>query len=239
MPPLTLNPDLDLDALAAAYAADRKLRIPNVLTPESAEALASCLESATPFSIATLSSEGRPLVIPGPQISWRAPVIQAALERAQERFSFIYKSFPMLTAYQRGEHPGHFLHDVFEFLNSPAFIGLVRTVTGHDDVVRADAQATRYEPGCFLTTHNDFQAGHRRRAAYVLGLTRRWRLDWGGLLIFFDEKGHITSGDTPGFNTLDLFSTPRLHAVTQVAPYARVPRHTITGWARAGETALD
>lgn len=236
---LSLNPDLDLAALAAEYARRRKVRIRNILTAESAELLAQCLETETPFSIATLSSDGRPRVLDGSEIDLSEPAISEAFERAKDRFSFLYKSFPMLTAYQRGEHPGHLLHTALEFLNSSAFIDLVVHVTGHSDIMRADAQAARYEPGCFLTTHNDFQPGHRRRAAYVLGLTRRWRLDWGGLLVFFDESGRIMDGDMPGFNTLDLFSTPQLHAVTQVTAFAGAHRHTITGWARAAESALD
>ncbi len=236
---LSLNPDLDIAQLAAEYARGGKVRIANVLTPDSAEALAACLETETPYKIVTLNGEGLPAQMHSQNIPWHDPGIRSAVERARDRFSYVYKSFPMLAAYERGEHPGHALHAVYEFLNSRPFIELVKSVTGHHDVVRADAQATRYEPGCFLTTHNDFQPGHRRRAAYVLGMTRRWRIDWGGLLIFFDEAGHVTAGDMPGFNTLDLFTTPRLHAVTQVSLFAGAPRHSITGWARAAETAQD
>jgi SM-20-related protein len=230
---LQLNPDLDVAALARAYAPVQRLRIADVLTPACAEAIAHCLERDTPFDIATLDDQGRPLVLGGGPLDWTDPRIAAAPARAGEGFSFLYRSFPMLTAYQQRRLPGHLLHRVFEFLNSAAVLDLMRQVTGHADIARADAQATLYEPGCFLTTHNDFAPGHHRRAAYVLGFTRRWRFDWGGLLLFRDEEGRVIDGAAPGFNTLDLFSVPQLHAVTSVAPVARAGRYAITGWARA------
>jgi hypothetical protein len=46
---LSLNPDLDIAQLAAEYARGGKVRIANVLTPDSAEALAACLETETPL----------------------------------------------------------------------------------------------------------------------------------------------------------------------------------------------
>jgi hypothetical protein len=38
-------------------------------------------------------------------IPWHDPGIRSAVERARDRFSYVYKSFPMLAAYERGEHP--------------------------------------------------------------------------------------------------------------------------------------
>lgn len=233
MTALRLNPALDLAALAAAFAPTQRLRIENVLAPESVEAIARCLEQETPFDIATLDATGGPLVLSGPAIDWRDPRIAAATARAGEGFSFLYRSFPMLTAFQQQRLPGHLLHAVFEFLNSAPVINLLRSVTGHADIARLDAQATLYEPGCFLTTHNDLMPSHHRRAAYVMGFTRRWRFDWGGLLVFRDDEGRVIDGAMPGFNTLDLFSVPQLHAVTSVAPFATGGRYAITGWARA------
>lgn len=60
---------------------------------------------------------------------------------------------------------------------------LIRDITGDRDIRFADAQATAFSPGDFLTGHDDRFAGKDRRAAYVLGLTPVWRLEWGGLLI--------------------------------------------------------
>lgn len=172
-------------------------------------------------------------MLAGPHIDWNDARVAGARARAGAGFSFIYRSFPMLTAYQQRRLPDHLLHRVFEFINGPAVLGLMRHVTGHMDIARADAQATLYEPGCFLTTHNDSMPAHHRRAAYVFGFTRTWRLDWGGLLLFHDERGRVLDGATPGFNTLDIFSVPQLHSVSSVAPFAQAGRYAITGWARA------
>lgn len=231
--PLRINPDLDIAALATAFARTQRLRIEHILCPDTAERIAHCLETQTPFDTALLDPQGAPLVLSGARVDWADPRIAQARDRAGNGFSFIYRSFPMLTAYQQQRLPGHLLHRVFEFLNGSDMLDLLRRVTGHTEIVRADAQATLYEPGCFLTTHNDFMPAHQRRVAYVLGLTRRWRFDWGGLLLFHDGEGRVLDGVAPAFNTLDLFSVPQLHSVTSVAPFAEAGRYAITGWARA------
>ena len=136
---LRLNPALDVDVLAAEYALRGRLRIHGILAPDSAAAIAHCLETATPFDIAMLDGSGAPLVLAGPRLNWSDPRVAAAVARAGDGFSFLYKSFPMLTAYERGTHPGHLLHSVFEFLNSPAVTGLLRRVTGHTDIARLEA----------------------------------------------------------------------------------------------------
>ena len=71
-----------------------------------------------------------------------------------------------------------------------------------------------------------------RRAAYTIGLTRTWRPDWGGQLMFHDEAGDVVRGLLPRFNVLTLFKVPLLHSVAPVAPYAAAPRFMITGWLR-------
>ena len=57
----------------------------------------------------------------------------------------------------------------------------------------ADAQATRYEPGHFLTSHNDSVEGKNRLVAYVFNFTPGWHPDWGGNLMFYDEGAAIRS----------------------------------------------
>ena len=44
MPALQINPDLDVSGFAEAYAADGVVRIPDVLTADSAQAVADLLE---------------------------------------------------------------------------------------------------------------------------------------------------------------------------------------------------
>jgi SM-20-related protein len=120
-----------------------------------------------------------------------------------------------------------------KFLNSRAFLDFASAVTGDTGVDRVDAAATCYRAGDFLNLHTDVGDG-RRRAAYTLGLTRGWRADWGGQLLFHDTAGEISRGLLPSFNVLTLFKTPQLHSVAQVATYATQPRLTISGWLLEG-----
>jgi len=89
---------------------------------------------------------------------------------------------------------------------------------------------TAYGHGDFLTGHDDDLAGSGRAAAFVLGLTPQWRLEWGGLLMFH-ELGQVPFwGMGPQFNTLDLFAVPKYHSVSLVSPAAPRRRYSITGW---------
>ena len=97
----------------------------------------------------------------------------------------------------------------------------------------ADAQASRYRPGHILTAHNDLSVGKNRLYAYVLNLTREWRADWGGTLVFYGEDGHVEQGWVPSFNALNLFAVPMGHAVTQVGAHAATDRLSIVGWLRS------
>jgi Rps23 Pro-64 3,4-dihydroxylase Tpa1-like proline 4-hydroxylase len=97
----------------------------------------------------------------------------------------------------------------------------------------ADAQATLYRSGHFLTAHDDNTPGTKRLAAYVLSFTPVWRPEWGGLLEFLDDTSQVETGYVPGFNTIKLFRVPMTHYVSMVAPSAMSGRYSITGWLRA------
>jgi SM-20-related protein len=95
---------------------------------------------------------------------------------------------------------------------------------------------TNFRPGDFLTVHTDTSkdmVAEDRVCAYTLGFTRKWRVDWGGQLLFYDQAGQIMRGLPPAFNTLTLFTVPRAHAVATVAPFTGAPRLSIVGWGRS------
>ena len=129
---------------------------------------------------------------------------------------------------------GDILRDAVAFLNGERFLTFARNLTGFQDIAFADAQATLYGPGHFLTLHDDAVEGKNRRAAYVLNLTENWREDWGGYLNFFDKVGNIEAAYKPAFNALNIFAVPAAHSVGLVAPFAGALRCSITGWLRAG-----
>lgn len=109
----------------------------------------------------------------------------------------------------------------------------LRAICGTQAIDFADAQATLFSAGDFLTGHDDAVPGKNRHAAYVLGLTPRWRIEWGGMLMFHDPEGASVTGMMPGFNTLDLFAVPQMHSVSLVSPAAPFARLSITGWLRS------
>ena len=119
------------------------------------------------------------------------------------------------------------------FLSSPAVVEWLRQVTGAESIDFADAQATAYGAGDFLTPHDDAIEGKRRLAAYVFNLTPHWRADWGGLLLFHGPDGHIERAYVPTYNALNIFAVPAVHSVSQVASYAPARRYSVTGWLRA------
>lgn len=108
----------------------------------------------------------------------------------------------------------------------------LREVCGMPSIKFADAQATAYSPGDFLTEHDDEVEGKNRLAAYVLGLTPKWRLEWGGLLVFHPEDDDNARALVPGFNRLNLFRVPKSHSVSEVSRAAAYRRYSITGWLR-------
>jgi Rps23 Pro-64 3,4-dihydroxylase Tpa1-like proline 4-hydroxylase len=78
-----------------------------------------------------------------------------------------------------------------------------------------------------------FQGSDCVRIENVLGLSKAWHPDWGGLLQFYEEDG--TPGDAwiPHFNCLNLFDIRHIHSVTYVTPFAGEPRLSLTGWFRS------
>lgn len=145
-------------------------------------------------------------------------------------FQFIYNTYMMVTAYLEKRDPDLLLHRVLEWLNSPDVIKYFRELTGDISVRKINAQATRYIGGHFLTQHNDEHKEEGRLYAYVLGLTKDWNPDWGGLLNILNDKGEIVKTLIPEYNSLSIFKVPQNHFVSYVAPYASGERIGITGW---------
>ena len=69
----------------------------------------------------------------------------------------------------------------------------------------------------------------RRLSAWVFNLSREWRPEWGGLLLFH-EGARVVDGFNPVFNSLSLFKVPMDHSVTQVVDFAPRDRLAISGW---------
>lgn len=235
MTDLALNPDLDVAALARAFAETRRLRIPDILTQDAAEALTAELEAFDGWAV-SVNAGGEQFEVPLRDRRAAEPARQSWIDDARVngesgRMQYLYDTRRLLIEAQHGA-PADLVGQAPAFLNSGPFLDFVRSVTGDPRIEFADAQATRYRPGQVLTAHTDEMGDKGRLYAYVLNLTREWRADWGGVLIFPGADGHIAQGFVPAFNGLNLFAVPMLHAVTQVASFAPRDRYAITGWLR-------
>jgi Rps23 Pro-64 3,4-dihydroxylase Tpa1-like proline 4-hydroxylase len=134
---------------------------------------------------------------------------------------------------QEGWDPGSPHENLLEHLNAPEFISLARDVTGIQDLIKADGQATLFAPNHYLGRHIDSHVAEGWEVAYVLNFAQAdWHPDWGGYLLFLDDDGDVIEGFRPRFNALNLFKVPQAHAVSYVAPFAPLGRLAITGWLR-------
>ena len=234
---IALAPDLDLDALKRAWAAQGRVHVANFLTEESADYVARALETHAAWSL-TANAAGEVFEMPLERLSDLDPFERARIgtvtaDGSSERMQYLYDTWRVSFFAERGLRQGGGIEALYDFLNGEAFLGFVRDLTGDARAAFCDAQATRYRAGHFLTSHDDTSAGKQRLSAYVLNFTRRWRPDWGGLLQFYDADGNVEVGFTPAFNALNLFAVPKAHAVSYVAPYAPGERLSVTGWVRA------
>lgn len=230
---LQINPDIDTEAAAQRFSAQGYVQIPDFLTAASADAVYDVLARKTEWQLAISDATGKPQLISTAQAQSDATRVRDLItdntRRAGEQFAYFYLCYPMIQTYLAQTAPDHPLNSVTEFLNSPEMIAFGQKVSHHPDVRKLDAQATCFRPNDFLNLHDDLDRGHRV-AAYTLGFTRDWRSDWGGQLLMHTEDGDVRLGLKPRFNTLTLFRVPVVHSVAPVAPYARHPRYSVTGW---------
>ena len=228
-----LNPSLNRALIGTVFRHNGRVHIENVLTPDSADRIVQCLQSEADYVLNVTTPDGvRRVRREQNNPAQLAQVGRMAEEVARGGFAFQYDKHPMSDAGEPYPDPNHYLAAVTQFLNAEPFLQFCREVTGLKDIVRADAQATCYRPGHFLTRHDDDVGGLQRLVAYVLNFTPAWNPDWGGLLLFTDERGHVQEGYAPAWNALNLLKVPQTHAVSLVAPFAGGFRYSITGWLR-------
>ena len=233
----TLAPSIDVAALAERFARAGRVQIAPFLDSAGAAALAAHLVAR---------DDWRQVMNSGDKVFESVPAVLATLTEAQRKrlddavnaaartgFQYRYESIRVPDDAPARAALDDPLADFARFMSSAAVIELMTRISGAADIAFADAQATIYRSGDFLTAHDDGVPGKNRRAAYVFGLTPVWRAEWGGLLLFHGGSGGIAEGYVPAFNTLSLFAVPQTHSVSQVAPWADRPRLSVTGWLRA------
>ena len=235
---LELARGLDPAKLRPAFERFGRLHLPGIFSPKDAQTIHAALVAAPYHRSLTASGKSYDIALEtlAAMLPERRAELEAAiLEGGRTGFQYQFDAWRLSDLMEADQRTGGALaplENVYDLLNSPAFLTFVKTLTGDGRCAHADAQATRYRPGDFLTAHDDDIAGKRRLYAYVLNFTPAWRPDWGGLLAFHDADGHVSEAYTPTFNALNIFRVPQQHAVTQVASFAGADRFSITGWIR-------
>lgn len=236
-----LNPALDIAAAAARYAATGRVQLRDVLTLESARELQLVLARGTEWGMAVGAGTAKPESFSAART--RTPQghqdLQQASRAAEQHtargeYGFRFAHYPILEALREGWDPDGPHEILLEHLNTPEFLDMVRAVTGVEQLLKADGQATLFAPGHYLGRHTDSHVAEGWEVAYVLNLARDdWHPDWGGHLLFLDEEGDVIEGFRPRFNALNLFRVPQPHLVSYVPPFAPIGRMAVTGWLRS------
>ncbi|WP_446652820.1 2OG-Fe(II) oxygenase [Blastomonas sp.] len=227
-----LNPNLDRKALAECYARTGRVRIYGLLAQGAVE-LHDHLRERNDW-IQVIHADGAPIELTRDERITMGAKRYAKIEdgvnrRGREGFQYRYEAL-RVPDLDEALDPHDLLSPFSHFLHSPAMLELIEDITARAPHRFINGQATSYGIGDFLTGHDDNASGENRMAAFVLGLTQRWRLEWGGLLLFHGPHERTAEALVPRFNTLDLFHVPQQHSVSWVSPSAGFSRIAVTGW---------
>lgn len=225
-----VNEILNLEQLTSEFSQNGIVRIENFLQPKSSDLLSAYLQDSVAFDNAFFlknsnrqASDQEIAVLPDDK---RRQLYQAIYQDAAKGSGFLYGRNKITD-----QSPTQ-LSDILALMNSDMMLDLMKQITAKTELTNADAQATRFRIGDFLTRHIDDVPGDTRQIAYVLGLSPFWHPDWGGLLQFFEKNGTPTKAWSPVYNSLTFFDVTKVHSVTSIAPFSDKNRYSITGWFR-------
>lgn len=237
--PYRLNPALDVPAIEREFRRSGRVHVEEFLDPGCAERLLAFLKASRDWllilnqddKVFELDRDARDAL----SDEARRKLDTAVHAAARYGFQYMFDTIRVPDEESLRRERADALNGFASFLSSEEAVGFFRRVTGRAAIAFADAQATAYGPGHFLTAHDDLVPGKNREAAYVYGLSPAWSADWGGLLLFHRADGHVAEAYVPRFNALNLFAVPQPHSVSLVAPFAASRRYSVTGWLRSRE----
>ena len=165
-----MNPNLDLEALARAYAADGRVRIYSPVANDDAAALLADLVAREDWW-QLINAEDGVIELDRAARARMSAKRRAALDsemhaRARTGFQYRYEALRVPEDEdEKGARRGDALADFATLMSSEPMLAPLRAITGCDDITFSDGHATAYGPGDFLTCHDDDVEGKNRRAA--------------------------------------------------------------------------
>ena len=223
--------------LAEQFAREGIVRIPDVLPEDQAIQLHNELRER-PDWVQVFNSGDKLFELSRSVREELAPQKKSELDdaiyaAARSGFQYRYEAIRVDDSRSAREASADSLFALAQSISAGGAVEALRRITGAPDIRYADAQATAYSPGDFLTGHDDSFEGKNRRAAYVLSLTPIWRIEWGGLLMMHGEGDDPVRAYMPGMNLLTVFRVGQMHSVSEVTRAAAYRRYSVTGWLRA------
>lgn len=215
-----LNPRLDRHAIARQFRKDKRVVIRNFLTNKAASMALRGLDDLTRRKAWNENSLGN-------------------LRSTDDSFCCLYDKYPLknippkpgeLSKPNQKIKANHSLACVAEFLNSVPCHKFIERVTGESLTHEmAYVAASRYLGTHFCGSHDDHIPP--RKIAFILHLTKKWLVHWGGQFVVLDSSAtRIVEATSPSFNTMVLFKVPLQHAVLPVSSFSQYPRYSVSGW---------
>ncbi len=232
-----INKHIDINKYKTHFELDRRTRVGHFFEDNIAENLHDTLKTKTPYNLNYVidnefKSESESDMKKKNQAELSS-MTQTVLDQASKGIGFIYQGYannPQNKALSLTNESLKPLHAAFDFLNTDACLNVIKEITGDKEIYSAECQFTRFLPGHFLTRHQDEVDSRNRKYAFVISLTKDWHTDWGGLLQFYFEDGTPKEPYNQVFNAMSLFDIKHIHSVTYIAPFAKRPRLSLTGW---------
>jgi len=237
---ISLNQDLDTDALAAEYAVKKRGQVHNIFPASVVDEIHDVLAEQIPWTMTYFDGQRDQYIgldkLRAMPPQERMKFSQARLQTAARGFAYSYNTFKFHEEMQNGNHLDHPLQAFDSFLSSASMIEFIRTYIGDPEITSGGGHATWFGPGQYLNLHTDKIPGIDRRCAFVFNFTKQWHPNWGGELKFYsDGAATVEEAFLPSYNVLNVFTVPKPHSVGFVSPFAAGPRLAITGWFYAGE----
>ena len=241
---IIINPDLDKKSIFEEFNETGLVFIKDYLVPEIAESIYQALDKEVDWELLTYDQVGQSAYssaqLQSLSYEQQQALIPSHMPHYGGQFSYAYKRYIISKAALSGSCPKA-LADFFINTNNLEYFKFFELGKGLAPANHLDVNASFYDKGNFLSSHNDYDAATKKTAglaAHVLGLTKGWKKEWGGMLTFCDNWGRIKLQRPPSFNTLALFKIPISHYVSEVSQSAEKPRYSVYGWLKEGEQPI-